>query len=151
MFLSKEGVPITVDDVNIVYIWEELPHGPASKALAAIASVNVLTGEVKVDVGEYANALLVHSILRWEGPKFKENGKQLACTPENIARFDRSDPLYKKLAQEVTERNPLDVLVGMIGGSVGLPSSVTPTDDTSPDDGTSISPAPNVTSGRRRK
>lgn len=52
-------------------------------------------------MGSYRLALLIHNIVRWEGPEFEG----VACTRQNIERIDPSEDLWEQVAEEIGKRN----------------------------------------------
>lgn len=59
---------------------------------------------MKFDVGAYQTALLIHNILEWHGPSFRN----MACIRENIIAMNPKHPLLVRVLQEISDRNAED-------------------------------------------
>lgn len=111
MFISdSDRVGISVDGVNTVYIRPRMSFGVQQKVASAmlrLADADTESGVASsYDLGAYQTAMMVHNVVAWEGPAFRdERGQTVPCTPANILRLDPDEPLVKRVLQELTERN----------------------------------------------
>ena len=98
----KATVPVTVGE-HTVYIRAKM----SGKVRAAVQDEMRARGfrkdeDVEVSgMGSYRLALLIHNIVKWEGPDFQD----VPCTRQNIERIDPQDELWEKVAEEIGERN----------------------------------------------
>lgn len=56
---------------------------------------------IEIRVGDNATALLIHNIVRWEGPDLDG----VPCTRENICKLDPNEPHIKLVTEEIARRN----------------------------------------------
>jgi hypothetical protein len=161
MFVSNEPVPVNLPDdpSNIIYIRPKMDFGTKQKVQTAMLQITLgqagSSSETPLDMGAYNIALLVHNIVRWEGPAFVDaQGRPVPCTPANIERLDSDEPLVDAVMAEINRRNKgrddQDPKSPSASGTAGAPP-LTVVDGTAWEAGTSTSPAPNGTSGRPRK
>jgi len=98
----KATVPVTVGE-HTVYIRAKM----SGKVRAAVQDEMRARGfrkdeDVEVSgMGSYRLALLIHNIVRWEGPEFEG----VPCTRENILGIDPQDALWEAVADEIGKRN----------------------------------------------
>ncbi len=102
MFVKKETVPVADGD-NVIHIKAKMDFGTRQSVLGEAMRFEFEGGARRMDLGAYNKALLVHNIVKWEGPDFKG----VPCTPENILALDPNEPLVKKVQQELAARNPV--------------------------------------------
>jgi len=57
--------------------------------------------QAEIRIGENGLALLIHNIVKWEGPGFDD----MPCTPERIKRLNPNEPLIAAVIQEIAIRN----------------------------------------------
>lgn len=105
MFVSKEAIPITLDNENFIFIKQKLNFGEKMRVQKAALRIEA-TGaksefKTEYDAAAYQTQLLLESIVRWHGPAFENR----ACNAANIAELDPTDPLLDKVIAEVSERN----------------------------------------------
>ena len=75
-------------------------------------------GKTELHAGANQTALLIHNVVRWEGPDFEmldeadqpmkdASGRPIyvPCTPENIRQLDHRDPFIERVLDEISERN----------------------------------------------
>ena len=107
MFVSKEPVPVSVpeDPDNIIYIKAKMDYGTKQRVQQAMLQVTLgqasTPSAMPLDMGAYNIALLVHNIVRWDGPAFAG----VSCTPANIERLDSDEPLVEAVLAEINRRN----------------------------------------------
>ena len=121
MFVSKEPVPVSVpeDPDNIIYIKAKMDYGTKQRVQQAMLQVTLgqasTPSAMPLDMGAYNIALLVHNIVRWDGPAFAGAGYHelladpafagVSCTPANIERLDSDEPLVEAVLAEINRRN----------------------------------------------
>lgn len=99
--LDDDGNPL---EPNVVYIRPRMDVGTKNKVTGAMLKMG--GGEVEIDLGANLTALLVHNILGWDGPDFRdEHGRPLPVTEERIRQLDPSEPLVERVINEISERN----------------------------------------------
>lgn len=107
MFVSKDRVPVTIDDKDVIYILPKMPFGVKQKAMSAITHISQAAGgqgaDVALDIGAYNIALMTLNIVGWEGPQFEG----VPCTPDNIEQLDPDEPLVVRVLEEIGRRNPV--------------------------------------------
>lgn len=119
LFVVEEKVPVYLEDdpQNIIYVRKKMDFGTRNKVISAATKVTTHTNgtgngateptgdtqkaDASFDLGAYNLALAQHNILGWEGPLFEG----VPCTPQNIARFDDSDPLIEKVLAYLNDAN----------------------------------------------
>jgi hypothetical protein len=160
MFVSKEPVPVSLpeDSENIIYIKTKMDYGTKQRVQAAILRITAQdaghAGETPMDMAAYQIALLVHNILKWDGPAFVDaTGRAVPCTPANIEALDPDEPLLAAVLAEISRRNTraddADPNALPPSANDGSTDSKALTSTEAP--GTSTSPLPNATNGRPRK
>jgi hypothetical protein len=161
MFVSKEPVPVSVPDDpdNTIYIKAKMDYGTKQRVSNAILQVPTKdaahVGDTPLDMAAYQIALLVHNIVKWDGPAFVDaTGRAVPCSPANIEALDPDEPLVTAVLAEISRRNPprhedSDPNVSPPSANDGSTDSKAPTSMTAP--GPSMSLVPNATSGRRSK
>lgn len=132
MFVSKELVPVSDENGNTIWIREKM-----GKKLKGIVTDEALRLELKTaeereesntvgefHVGAWQTALLVHNILKWEGPAFRDGNEQpIPCTRENIEVLDGEEPLVEKVLEEINRRNKKNDTDPNLSAPAGSPSS----------------------------
>jgi hypothetical protein len=73
--------------------------------LMRVSATSATTAAVSMTSGAYVNALLIHNVVAWSGPKLKD----LEPTPENILSQDDDEimDLLDQAANEIAKRNPI--------------------------------------------
>ena len=126
VIVTEQGVIDEKDlnaKINAIVIQPTMDYGTRQRVIGAATSVKVkLSGnrkqrraakargekgdaqEAVMDVGVYQIALLVHNVIRWQGPAFDN----MPCTPANIERLNPNEPLVKRVLEEIGERNATD-------------------------------------------
>jgi len=110
MFVSaSERVPVTLDGSDTIYIKPKLDFGAANRVVSAVTKASATEGgdvSATLDMGAYNTALMINSIVGWEGPSFTdEAGKPLPCSQYNVLRLDPDEPLVKRVLEEIQARN----------------------------------------------
>lgn len=102
---------------NIIWIRARMDVETQGKVQSELVK---LDGEGKAELHAGANqtALLIHNVVRWEGPDFEQLDEAdevmrdaagrpiyVPCTPENIRQLDPREPFIEKVLDEIAERN----------------------------------------------
>lgn len=85
---------------NVIWIRARMDVEVSGRVTNELVALDA-KGKVALHAGANQLALLVHNILRWEGPDLSG----VACTPENIRRLDPNDPHIAAVLEEIAERN----------------------------------------------
>lgn len=105
IFVSKDRVPVTLDEKDVVYIRPKMSYGIKQQVISSAVKLVGKPGsddaQQNIDVGAYQAALLVHNIVGWEGPSFRG----VKCTEENILEMNPDDALVEKVLDEIGKRN----------------------------------------------
>lgn len=143
-FVSQEPVPVHTEDdpANIIWIKPRMDVGTTSMVQSAMVSINMQangTGRadntsIRMDIGAYNLALMIHNFVRWEGPGFEG----LPCNAENIKRLEQDDPLVEKALQEINRRNLSKVASPNSSNGAGKNGSTPSTAPTKPDESPSL-------------
>lgn len=96
MFVDAQPVEVTLDGVDKIWVKPRMDFGTHQRVHGSAYKQNGTP-----DVGEYTIALLIHNVVRWEGPSFAGR----PCTPENIERLDPDEPLVDLVMQTIREGN----------------------------------------------
>jgi len=102
---------------NVIYIRARMDVETAGKVSSELARLDS-DGKMELHAGANQTALLIHNIVRWEGPDFEQlddadqpmrdtQGRAIyvPCTAENIRQLDHRDPFIEKVLDEIGERN----------------------------------------------
>jgi hypothetical protein len=113
MFVNKEAVRVSLeennDEADAIFIKPKMDFGTKQKVMSAAfqissggAGIEVSKGmNLDIQFGAIQTALLIHNIVKWSGPSFKD----VPCKPENIQRLDPDEPLVEKVLRELDQRN----------------------------------------------
>jgi len=118
MFVSKEPVPVCVDpegtpdeQKNIIYIRPKMDYGTKQRVQGAIMHAYAGMGQealraAPLDIAAANIALLVHNVLSWRGPAFRDKaGAEIPCDAEHIEGLDDDEPLVEAVLAEINRRN----------------------------------------------
>lgn len=154
MFVSKEAVPVTVDQLNFIFIKPKLNFGETKRVQRALLKATQSTradgssGDLVTDfdLSAYQVQLLIESVVSWSGPAFAS----VPLTAASLAELDPDDPLVVEVQEEIGRRNaktkrenPKD---SEIVGDAPSPEDVSWLATT-----ISTSVSPSATNGRRTK
>lgn len=108
---------ISTTPPSVIYIRARMDVETSGK----VSSELVKLGDdraIESHLGANQTALLVHNIVRWEGPLFLETDADnqplldgqgrtipIRCTPENIRKLDPNDPFIADVLEEIARRN----------------------------------------------
>lgn len=105
MFVSNEAIPLTLDNENFVWIKPKLNYGQKMRVQNAAVKFTPKAGseemDTTVDTAAYQIALLVESIVRWNGPLLDG----IPCDVEHISEMDPTDDLVDFVVTEISKRN----------------------------------------------
>lgn len=85
---------------NVIYIRARMDVETNGRVASEMVSY-AKDGTATISPGLNDMALLIHNILRWEGPDLG----QIACIPLNIRRLDPKDPHIAMVLEEIAKRN----------------------------------------------
>lgn len=109
-FVTDPPVPVwefdpaeTLSDVqpNVIWIKSKMDVATAGKVQSELFTFNKEGGGMEAHVGENQTALLIHNIVRWEGPDLGG----VPCTPEKIRTLDPNEPHIAAVLEEIAGRN----------------------------------------------
>lgn len=125
-FVTDAPVPIyefdpseTIADrePNVIWIKSRMDVETSGKVSSELVKVDD-QGKAELYAGAQQTALLIHNIVRWEGPDFEQlddadqvmrdgQGRPIyvPVTPENIRQLDHRDPFIERVIDEIGERN----------------------------------------------
>lgn len=115
IFIRKdELVPVSVegDEANVIWIHRKMDVGTSNRvkdALLGMKDIDVGRGTLSgmsLNLNQQNTILLQANIVRWEGPKFRDDdGKPIPCTPEWIEMMDEDDPLVDAVLAKINQLN----------------------------------------------
>lgn len=85
---------------NVIYIKAKMDVATKAKVTSEMFSLGK-GGDLEARLGANEMALLIHNIVRWEGPDLGS----VPCTPENIKKLDPTEPHIAKVLEEIATRN----------------------------------------------
>lgn len=109
-FVDDPPVPVyefnpdeTISDQppNIIWIRGRMDMKVSGKVKSELIGFGADGKTVEMRPGQNETALLIHNILRWEGPDLG----MIPCTPENIQKLNPSEPHIRLVLEEIAERN----------------------------------------------
>lgn len=86
---------------NVIYIRAKMDVATDAKVKSELVTMAPDNKTVEMRLGENAVALLVHNIVRWEGPDLGG----VPCTPEQIRKLDPTEPHIALVLDEIGRRN----------------------------------------------
>jgi len=86
---------------NVIYIRARMDVETRGKVMSELFTLDAGGTAVDARLGANETALLVHNIVRWEGPDLGG----VPCTPETIRRLDPTEPHIARVLAEITRRN----------------------------------------------
>ena len=107
MFVSKEEIPVTIDNENFIVIKAKLNYGEKMRVQRAALSMKANDKkefDTELDVAGYQTALLIESIVRWYGPLFAGR----VCNAASVLELDPDAPLVNRVIEEIATRNNKD-------------------------------------------
>lgn len=146
---------------NIIYIRARMDVETSGKVKNALFAVDEASQSLELRAGANETALLIHNIVRWEGPDLG----QIPCTPENIRKLDPTEPHIALVLEEIAKRNkpkaspnPKSPTANgsTSGGEDGLSAPTSPANDDGPlsrqlATGTPRSPLQSALAGHRSR
>ncbi len=91
---------------NVVFIRARMDVATRGKVSGELLKLGENGQGLEGHLGNNNLALLLHNIIRWEGPDFvDEMGRPIPCSPENIKKLDTNDPFIEHILDEIGERN----------------------------------------------
>lgn len=93
---------------NVVWIKARMDMATRGAVSSELVRLDKDSKELEARLGDQELALLIHNIVRWEGPDFvDEQGRPIPCTPDNIRKLDGGDPFIAEVLEEIARRNPI--------------------------------------------
>lgn len=102
---------------NVIWIRARMDVETSGKVTSDLFTMDKESG-LEARVGANQTALLVHNIVKWEGPGFVEQDAEgnplrdgagnpipIPCTPENIRTLDPNEPHIAAVLDEIATRN----------------------------------------------
>jgi hypothetical protein len=86
---------------NVIYIKARMDVATDAKVKNELLKLGSDNKTMESHLGENAVALLVHNIVKWEGPDLSS----VPCTPANIRTLDPNEPHIALVLEEITRRN----------------------------------------------
>jgi hypothetical protein len=92
---------------NIIWIRARMDVQTRGKVSSELVKIGKNGEGIEGHLGDNEMALLLHNIVRWEGPDFVDEatGQPVPCTPERIRTLDTADPFIARVVDEIGERN----------------------------------------------
>lgn len=91
----SDGVP------NVIYIKAKMDVATDAKVKSELVKMAGDNKTMEMHLGENQLALLIHNIVRWEGPDLSS----VPCTPESIRKLDPTEPHIVLVLDEIAKRN----------------------------------------------
>lgn len=95
---ADDGQPLRP---NVMWIKPRMDVETSGKVKSELLQLGADQKTVEFRAGANELALLVHNIVRWEGPDLDG----VPCTPETIRKLDRTEPLITRVLEAIAERN----------------------------------------------
>lgn len=86
---------------NVIYIRARMDVATDAKVKSELFRLGKDSASVEAHLGANQMALLVHNIVRWEGPDLDG----VPCTPETIRTLDPTEPHLALVLEAIAERN----------------------------------------------
>jgi len=91
---------------NVVWIRARMDAATRGKVSGELVKLGESGQGIEGHLGDGEVALLIHNIVRWEGPDFvDEMGRPVPCTAEQIRKLDTRDPFIAEVLSQIGERN----------------------------------------------
>lgn len=108
---------------NVIWVKSKMDVETKGKVTSEMFTMGK-AGELEARLGANETALLVHNVVRWEGPDFEG----VPCTPDRIRKIDPTEPHWAKVLEVIAERNKApkspkalaDTSTSTSAGSIGL-------------------------------
>lgn len=86
---------------NIIWVKSRMDVETDARVKSELVTLGADGKTPEIHTGAHSMALLVHNIVRWEGPDLS----MVPCTAENIRRLDPSEPHLQRVLEEIARRN----------------------------------------------
>jgi hypothetical protein len=86
---------------NVIYIKSKMDVATDAKVKSELVTMGADNKTVEMRLGENQLALLIHNIVRWEGPDLAS----VPCTVANIRALDPTEPHIVLVLDEIARRN----------------------------------------------
>jgi len=86
---------------NVIYIKSKMDVATDARVKSELVKMAGDNKTMEMHLGENQLALLIHNIVRWEGPDLG----MMPCTPENIRKLDPTEPHIEKVLETIAARN----------------------------------------------
>jgi hypothetical protein len=86
---------------NVIYIRAKMDVATDAKVKSELVTMGADNKTVEMRLGENQLALLIHNIVKWDGPDLKD----VPCTVANIRALDPTEPHIVLVLDEIARRN----------------------------------------------
>lgn len=133
IFLNRDdlvAVSLPDEPENVVWVRRKMDLGTRNRVQDALMTLDNMNsdgtgGVMSLNLGKSNTVLMQNNIVRWEGPKFRDdNGMPIPCTPYMIENIDPDDPLVDAVLARINELNKKQEVRGE-DGKVLSPNSHT--------------------------
>ena len=98
-FESRDVVSDTAECV--IWIKSKMDIETRGKVSSELVKMGSDNKTMEMHLGANQTALLLHNIVKWEGPGFDG----VPCDPAHIRKIDPTEPLFEKVLEEIDRRN----------------------------------------------
>jgi hypothetical protein len=86
---------------NVIYIKSKMDLATDARVKSELTRIGDDNKTMELRLGDNQMALLIHNIVRWEGPDLGS----VPCTPANIRALDPTEPHIALVLEEIARRN----------------------------------------------
>lgn len=86
---------------NVIWIKARMDVATQAKVTSELFTMDKTSKDLEARLGENQVALLVHNIVKWEGPDLSA----IPCTPDVIRTLDPNEPHIAAVLEEIAQRN----------------------------------------------
>lgn len=86
---------------NVIYIRSKMDVATDARVKSELTRLGDDNKSMELRLGDNQMALLIHNIVKWEGPDLS----QVPCTPANIRALDPTEPHIALVLETIAERN----------------------------------------------
>jgi hypothetical protein len=91
---------------NVIYIKAKMDVATDARVKSELLKLGSDNKTMESHLGENAVALLIHNIVKWEGPDFIDaQGRPIPCDAAHIRTLDPNEPHIALVLEEITRRN----------------------------------------------
>jgi hypothetical protein len=95
------GAVISDTPPNVIYIRSRMDIETRGKVSSELVKIGGDNKTMEMQLGQNQTALLIHNIVRWEGPDFDG----VPCDAAHIRTLDPNEPHIEKVLREIDARN----------------------------------------------